>query len=860
MLLDMCPDPVRGPGPCEFVEPSICCPGGGGTALPLLQGETDWHPIARGALYLFFLGWLFIGVAIVSDIFMGAIEEITAAKKESYRIIDGVKRRYMAPVWNFTVANLTLMALGSSAPEILLSVVELLSNRFYSGQLGASTIVGSAAFNLFSITAVCILAIPEGEVRYIQETSVYAITLTFSIFAYLWILICLQLWTPEIITLEEAILTFAFFPILIFIAYLADIGKINFHFEDCGSKRVHPEEQYTADDPNREAVAAKLQDKYKHHEGTGKTLERLITHHHEHMHKKSRAYYRVAAVRGLTGGERVDDKRRGSKDHIQSSSKQENHPDDDPSTQVVEFTAKHHSCLESDPEIVVELTRAGPVAGKLNVSWKTREGTAKDGEDFHAAEGVATFNAGEHTTTIAVKLIDDDEHEPDKEFYVDLSNPECAEGGKCRLGEFNYAEITVIDDDEPGVLQFTEDDFHVEVGENKGTVWVMRKDGCSANVSCKYKCEPGSAKPGKHYEDVSGTLEFKKGDIKKSIDVPVLNGGGGNALQFSVIIEEAEGGATFHAETDGGEESCVARIIIGTGVPTTNDVDKSSKLEKLKTVFNDFTEDHLGKESWKEQFTAAVYINGSYEDQKDASAADWVSHVLSLPFKLLFALTPPPAIAGGYPAFYISLAFIGLLTAVVGDAASMFGCVLGVPDEITAITFVALGTSLPDTFASRTAAVEEPYADASVGNVTGSNSVNVFLGLGLAWLIGTGYWGTVGATDEWKSRYVSFEIMGGARSENCPLPLGSPARGPNCVPDLFQGGAFVVSAGSLAFSVAVYTGLAVFGCSLLLYRRLTIGGELGGGGIKKRIHAFIFFSLWLAYVGANIGYFVVDTA
>ena len=35
----------------------------------------------------------------------------------------------------------------------------------------------------------------------------------------------------------------------------------------------------------------------------------------------------------------------------------------------------------------------------------------------------------------------------------------------------------------------------------------------------------GSAKPGKHYEDVSGTLEFKKGDIKKSIDVPVTQQG-----------------------------------------------------------------------------------------------------------------------------------------------------------------------------------------------------------------------------------------------------------------------------------------------------------------------------------------------
>ena len=31
-------------------------------------------------------------------------------------------------------------------------------------------------------------------------------------------------------------------------------------------------------------------------------------------------------------------------------------------------------------------------------------------------------------------------------------------------------------------------------------------------------------------------------------------------------------------------------------------------------------------------------------------------------------------------------------------------------------------------------------ADNSIGNVTGSNSVNVFLGLGLPWLIAAIYW------------------------------------------------------------------------------------------------------------------------
>lgn len=44
-----------------------------------------------------------------------------------------------------------------------------------------------------------------------------------------------------------------------------------------------------------------------------------------------------------------------------------------------------------------------------------------------------------------------------------------------------------------------------------------------------------------------------------------------------------------------------------------------------------------------------------------------------------------------------------------------------------------------DTFASKVAAIQDKYADASVGNVTGSNAVNVFLGIGVAWTIAACY-------------------------------------------------------------------------------------------------------------------------
>ena len=46
-------------------------------------------------------------------------------------------------LWNPTVANLTLLALGSSAPEIMLAVLEILLNDFRAGEgLGVGVGVG----------------------------------------------------------------------------------------------------------------------------------------------------------------------------------------------------------------------------------------------------------------------------------------------------------------------------------------------------------------------------------------------------------------------------------------------------------------------------------------------------------------------------------------------------------------------------------------------------------------------------------------------------------------------------------------------------------------------------------------------
>ena len=175
---------------------------------------------ANTLIFLTLLCWSFLGVAIAADVFMAGIEKITSEETTRTVVLpSGEVRRYTITVWNATIANLTLMALGSSAPEILLSCIEIGSSGFYAGELGPSTIVGSAAFNMLVISAVCVIAIPDGGSRHIKELPVFYITAAFSLVAYVWLIVILQVVTPNIVDVWEGLVTLIAFPLLVYVAY-----------------------------------------------------------------------------------------------------------------------------------------------------------------------------------------------------------------------------------------------------------------------------------------------------------------------------------------------------------------------------------------------------------------------------------------------------------------------------------------------------------------------------------------------------------------------------------------------------------------------------------------------------------------
>ena len=63
---------------------------------------------------------------------------------------------------------------------------------------------------------------------------------------------------------------------------------------------------------------------------------------------------------------------------------------------------------------------------------------------------------------------------------------------------------------------------------------------------------------------------------------------------------------------------------------------------------------------------------------------------------------------------------------------------------------------------------------------------------------------------------------------------------------------FIVPAGSLGLSVAVFTICALTTIAILYYRRVTIGAELGGPKASAKRHAALLVGLWFVYIVASI--------
>ncbi|XP_028994657.1 sodium/calcium exchanger 3 isoform X2 [Betta splendens] len=851
-----------------------------------------WYPedpsmgdkIARVIVYFVALIYMFLGVSIIADRFMAAIEVITSQEREIIiKRPNGETTTTTIRVWNETVSNLTLMALGSSTPEILLSVIEVCGHGFKSGELGPSTIVGSAAFNMFVIIGLCVSVIPQGEVRKVKHLRVFFVTAGWSIFAYIWLYMILAVFSPNVVQVWEGLLTLAFFPVCVLLAWVADRrllfykfmhkkyrtdkhrgviieteaerskgiemdGKmVNSHFMDGGaaSNLIGLIESKEVDESRRDMIRILKDLKQKHPEKELDQLVEMANYYALSHQQKSRAFYRIQATRMMTGAGNIL-KKHVAEQAKKSASVQEVHVEE-PEEYVsrIAFEPAVYQCLENCGAVILTVTRKGGDVNKtIYVDYKTEDGSANAGADYEFTEGTVVFKPGEMIKEMSIGIIDDDIFEEDEHFFVRLSNLRVLETEdevlsanslpypKAMLGFPTVATVTILDDDHSGIFTFESNSVHVSESIGIMEVKVLRTSGARGTVIVPYRTLEGLAKGGgEDFEDAYGELEFKNDETCKLIHVKIIDDEEYEknknfflelaeprmvdmSLQKALLLaddvpdrkltsdeEEAKRIAEMGKPVLG--EHAKLEVIIEESYEFKSTVDKLIKKTNLALV--------VGTNSWRDQFMEAITVSAD-EDEDDTgeerlpSCFDYVMHFLTVFWKVLFACVPPTDYMNGWACFTISIVIIGVLTAVIGDLASHFGCTIGLKDSVTAVVFVALGTSVPDTFASKVAAVQDSYADASIGNVTGSNAVNVFLGIGMAWSVAAIYWN-------------------------------------------MKGKPFVVEAGSLAFSVTLFTIFAFLAVSVLLYRRRAhIGGELGGPRGHRLATSGFFFSLWFLYI------------
>lgn len=800
-----------------------------GLILPAIS-EYTWSKSVRIFLYLIGMLWCFLGVAILADVFMCSIEKITS-KTAKVRVPDANEssgfRIIRVKVWNNTVANLSLLALGTSAPEILLSCIEIIFNNFEAGELGPSTIVGSAAFNLLVISGICIVCIPDGEVRRVKSMKVFAVTSFCCIWAYVWLIIVLIVWTPNIVTIEEAVLTLLMFPALILVAYLADRGfclkkkeleheqpsmvGFKMHAEK-GDEESQALDKDSDDEDNAEIMRLckelghDVKDEGLPPEEAAQMAARKMTMDQSHDH----LWYRINATRTFGGRKKLIPRVLGTfqeiYDHIQTPeeergdlavTKKKDHSEGG-TRAVVEFTAAETAVLESEKRVRIGIRRHGKVGIPCTVRIETLNGTAVAHEDYIPFDQEVKFAENEELRQVYIEIVDDNEWEPDEFFFVKLHVPKTDSGEEqhVTLGNMAITQVIIINDDEPGKLEFQKPSIIAQESGRKVRVPVVRTGGADGHVSVKWSTKDISAVSGADYEGSEGELKFDHGETIKTIDIVIHDSKKKERDEsFQITLGDCDGGAVLGKIT-----KTIVTIVI--------DEEFNGLVSRIMNLTKaNMDALQIEESSYPAQFVEALNVNGG--DLQGATVLDYIMHFMTFFWKVLFAFIPPCKYLGGWPTFLISLAVIGFMTAIIGDLAGIFGCLIDIPNSITAITFVALGTSMPDTFASKTAAINEKNADSSVGNINGSNSVNVFLGLGLPWTFAAIYHAVK------------------------------------------TGGSFKVNAGSLGFSVVIYTACAVIAIGLLVLRRFTGvfgNAELGGPKIPKIICGIIFVCLWLFYI------------
>ena len=165
---------------------------------------------------------------------------------------------------------------------------------------------------------------------------------------------------------------------------------------------------------------------------------------------------------------------------------------------------------------VFTVTLSAPTALVTRVSYAAVSGTAILFQDFGAAQGTLFFEPGATSKTISVNITGDLTHEPDENFFVNLSNPADATIADAQ------GQATILDDDPvPAVSILDASATEVTGADTTITMSIRLSNPSSLPVSVDYATADDTATGGSDYVAATGTVSFNPGETQKNITLTV---------------------------------------------------------------------------------------------------------------------------------------------------------------------------------------------------------------------------------------------------------------------------------------------------------------------------------------------------
>ena len=183
---------------------------------------------------------------------------------------------------------------------------------------------------------------------------------------------------------------------------------------------------------------------------------------------------------------------------------------------ALQFSQANYSVNEGGGSVTITVTRSGPTALPVGVSYTVLPGSATPGADYSGTyTGELLFPANQTSKTFPVNILNDTLAEGPETFLLQLSSPT----GGAILGFRSTAVVTIVDNDAGGAFKFGASNYNASEGSAFANVTVTRNNGSASNGKVRIRTvSGGTAVAGTDYEALDRILDF--GSLT-SMNVPI---------------------------------------------------------------------------------------------------------------------------------------------------------------------------------------------------------------------------------------------------------------------------------------------------------------------------------------------------